>query len=122
MELNLFEHNMSVCRVDSLEGIDFGQLFVFVSKTDEEISLVCETASVPENAAMREDGWRMLKITGVLDFGMVGVIAKISRILADEQVSLFVVSTYNTDYILIKSDRLATAIRALERHGYLIIA
>lgn len=120
MELNVSEQLFTVCQIASTGMVDFNSPFVFVSKTDDEISLVCATPSVPVETLAREDGWRMLKITGVLDFSMVGVIAQIARILADERVSLFVVSTYNTDYILVKSDRLETAIRALEQHGYSI--
>jgi len=103
-----------------MENIDFTRNFVFLSKTDDEISLVCESCFVPDNAAAVESGWKALKIAGVLDFGMVGVIAKISEILSAAGISIFVVSTYNTDYIFLKAGNYEKSIELLSRNGYTI--
>ena len=82
--------------------------------------MVCESAYAPSNTIASEAGWRGLKISGILDFGMVGVIAKISGILAQAQISVFVVSTYNTDYIFIKTEAFDKGTAALAAHGYRI--
>ena len=93
----------SICKIQDISDVDFTRDFVFLSKTDEEISLVCESEYVPGAATVVESGWRAFRIDGILDFGMVGVIADITRVLADAGISVFVVSTYNTDYVLLKS-------------------
>ncbi len=120
MELKRIAQEFTVCKIADIGGVDFGREFVFLSKTDEELSLVCETVCVPANVLIAEDGWKGLKITGILDFGMVGVIAEISRHLAAAGISLFVVSTYNTDYILLKADRYEEGIKVLQKQGYTI--
>ena len=72
----------------------------FIGKTDEEKSLVCITSEVPENTIQRDDGWKAFCIHGVWDFSLIGILAKIATILADNGISIFAVSTYNTDYRL----------------------
>ncbi len=120
MELKRIELDFTVCKIEDITGVDFGREFVFLAKTDEELSLVCETDCVPGNVLIAEDGWKALKIIGMLDFGMVGVIAEISRHLAAAGISLFVVSTYNTDYILLKADSYEAGIEVLRKHDYII--
>ena len=121
MELQKIEGVFTVCKVARLEDIDFSGAFVFVSKTSEEISLVCETGYTPAKRIASEPGWRALKVSGVLDFGMVGVIAKISNILAEAEMSIFVVSTYNTDYIFLKEACFDRGVQVLGRKGYVIV-
>ena len=87
-------------------------------KTDEESSLVCRTEDVPDNITDREDGWKAFRIEGVLDFSLIGILAKISALLAENEIGIFVVSTFNTDYILVKSENYAKALNALEKAGY----
>ncbi len=70
----------------------------FISKTDEEISLVCKTKDAPSETIKRDDNWKGFRIKGELDFSQIGVLAKISSFLAEEKIGIFVVSTYNTDY------------------------
>ena len=122
MELQKIACDFSVCKIDSIEQVDFTREFVFLSKTSDEISLVCETDYVPPDATVSEPGWKALKISGVLDFSMIGVIAKISNILAEVEISIFVISTYNTDYILLKAENFDKAIEILGRNGYVIKA
>ncbi|MGI6152690.1 MAG: ACT domain-containing protein [Christensenellaceae bacterium] len=121
MEIKIIDIDFSVCKISSAEGIGLPGEFVFFAKTDDEISLVCETASVPENALAAEHGFRAMKIQGVLDFSLIGILSKIAAILADGGIGIFVVSTYNTDYILVKEDKLAEAARLLEENGYSIV-
>lgn len=73
---------------------------------------------VPIVANKTELGWRGLVIEGTLDFGMTGVLAAISQVLAAAQVSIFAISTYDTDYIFVKADKLEAACEALRRAGY----
>lgn len=118
MELNLLEQSFSVCKLPDAAGIVWGQPFCFVGKTDEELSLVCETCHVPENTTAREDGWRGFRMQGVLDFSLVGVLASVSSLLAQDGISIFAVSTYNTDYIFTKEENFNRAVALLTQAGY----
>ena len=95
--------------------------FFFVGKTDEEISLVCLTSDVPDNTTDRVDGWRTFRIEGVLDFSLIGILSEISKVLAENKIGIFVVSTYNTDYILVKRENLQKAQQALKATGYEVV-
>lgn len=121
MEIKVLEDEFTVSKLKDSEDIDFTEEFCFCGKTDEEISLVCKTDSVPENILEREDGWRAFRIEGVLDFSLTGILAKISTILADSKIGIFAISTFNTDYILVKEENLRKAIKALEENGYDVI-
>lgn len=94
---------------------------VFYARTEDEISLVCLENDVPDDVIAREDDWRILKINGILDFTLVGILASIAGILAEQGISIFAVSTFNTDYILVKGERLDDTVRALCDKGYEII-
>ena len=118
MKLIKLDLDFSICKVKDISLIDFTREFVFLSKTDDEISLVCETNPVPENATEINDNWKALKIYGVLDFSLTGIIADISNILALAGIGIFVISTFNTDYILLKKDQIEKAIVELEKRGY----
>lgn len=83
--------------------------------------MVCETSEVPSDFTDREDGWKGFYIDGVLDFSLVGILAKISQILADAGISIFAVSTYDTDYILVKTEKFENAIKILDDNGYEIV-
>ena len=110
-----------VCTIRELDQIDFAADVLLAAKTEREISLVCRPRSVPAKTAAREDGWKAFRIEGVLDFSLVGVLARIATLLAQERISIFAVSTYDTDYILVKKERLAAALATLERHGYALV-
>lgn len=120
MKLKLIEGNFSVCRLSDLPDLGKEREFFFCGKTDEEISLVCRTEEVPENTLSREDGWRAFRIQGVLDFSLIGVLAKISSLLAEGGIGIFVVSTYNTDYVLTKQKDYERALEILAQAGYSI--
>ena len=87
----------------------------------EENSLVCITGQVPANAAKHNDGWKAFRIQGVLDFSLIGILANIATLLADHAISIFTVSTYNTDYAFIKSDNYLRGLGILQAAGYTII-
>ncbi|WP_077609485.1 ACT domain-containing protein [Clostridium sp. Marseille-P2415] len=124
MNLKRISADFSVCRLSGpadLISLDGKSGFWFLGKTDEELSLVCETSAVPENAEEREDGFSAFRIEGVLDFSLIGILSKISTILADHGIGIFAVSTFNTDYILVKKENYEKALRQLEAAGYTII-
>lgn len=108
----------SVCKVSDYSGIDLMQPFCFTGTTDEEYSLVCPEAIVPENTTERDDGWRCFRITGQLDFSLIGILTRISRLLASNEIGIFAISTYNTDYILTKEENFEKALKVLKDAGY----
>ena len=120
LELKKLSYDLTICKVASTADINFDAEFYFIGKTDEEISLVCTTADTPVNISAREDGWKGFRIQGVLDFSLVGILSKISAILAQNNIGIFAVSTYNTDYILVKNENFKNALEVLETEGYLI--
>jgi len=120
MILFVLPQAFTVCKVSDISGVDFSQEFVFFSRTDEELSLVCENTFVPPNTLAREDGWRAFRVQGTLDFSMVGVLAAISALLAAQNISIFAVSTYNTDYLFTKSNVFDRALKVLSDAGYAI--
>ena len=106
----------SICRVADYSGVDRDQPFCFTGCTDTEKSLVCPTEACPANALKREDGWRCFRLPGPLDFSLVGVLAKITGCLRDAGIPVFAVSTYDTDYVLVRSadaERAGAALSAL---------
>ena len=120
MELKRLEYDLTVCKVLSESDLDLAKDFYFIGKTDEEISLVCRTEDTPQNTVEREDGWKGFRIQGVLDFSLIGILSKISGILAENGIGIFAVSTFNTDYILVKQENFDKAMRVLENSGYII--
>lgn len=122
MELKIIDADFSVCQINDIKDVDFSREYVFVGKTDEELSLVCSTDSVPKDYIIAEHGWKGFRVQGVLDFSLVGILSKLSSVLADSGISIFAVSTYNTDYILVKEDRLEEAAKILERNGFEVLS
>ena len=82
--------------------------------------MVCETDKTPEDTIEREDGWTAFRAVGVLDFSLTGILAKITTVLAQKEIGVFAVSTYNTDYALIKEKDQQAAEKALADAGYII--
>lgn len=120
MELMLLPHPFVVCQLQSVPLLSPQKQYWFLSITPDEISLVCPANEVPKDTIVSENGWRALKIAGVLDFALIGILADISGILAKQKISIFAVSTYNTDYVLLKEDKLLPALDALQKQGYSI--
>lgn len=121
MELKRIAHKLTVCKVPSISDIDIAADFYFIGKTDEELSLVCRTEDTPAVTVERDDGWKGFRIQGVLDFSLIGILSKISGILAEHKIGIFAVSTYNTDYILVKEENYERALEVLEAEGYEVI-
>ena len=91
--------------------------FFSVTRTTEELSIAAPE-SVDLAGTRREAGWACIKVLGPLDFGLTGILAGISEVMAKEAISIFAVSTFDTDYIMVKQDKIAQAIKALKKAGY----
>ena len=118
MRLKSLPYNLTVCKTADIQQLDLKKEFYFIGRTDEELSLVCRTEDAPAKATARDDGWRGFRIRGVLDFSLVGILAKLSGVLAANGIGIFAVSTYNTDYILVKAENAEKARAALEAAGH----
>lgn len=94
--------------------------FFSLTRTAEELSFVCNEAQIPETVLCAR-GWRLFKIDAVMDFSLVGIVAGISAALAGANVGIFVLSTYNTDYILVRQPDFAVAAAALQAAGYTVL-
>ena len=116
--LETLQPRFSMCKVEDYSGVDLTKPFCFTGTTDEENSLVCPESLVPGNTIERDDGWKGFRIIGQLDFSLIGILARISKILADSEIGIFAISTYNTDYILTKEENFKKAMKALQNAGY----
>lgn len=121
MELKKLEHSLTVCKVADISEIDMTADFYFIGRTDEELSLVCKTEDTPSKTIERDDGWRGFRIQGILDFSLIGILSKLSGILAEHKIGIFAVSTYNTDYILVKEQNFERALSVLVSEGYIVV-
>lgn len=122
MNIKKIDIEFSVCKVEDYREVNWKDEFVFIGKTNEECSLVCPVESVPAHTTHREDGWKAMRIEGILDFSLIGILAPIATILAEKKIGIFAVSTFNTDYILVKQPDYDKALNALSEAGYTIIA
>lgn len=121
MEIQTINHNFSVCKVKDYSQVDFNCEYCFIGKTDEEKSLVCITENIPDNVIEREDGWKAFRIQGILDFSLIGILSRLSSILAENNIGIFAISTFNTDYILMKQENYERALNILSSVGYRVI-
>jgi hypothetical protein len=114
---------IAVCRLDrhdSLPTWDTQGDFFSITRTTDELSIVCPESSIPDG--IRADrGWRALRVADVLDLSLVGILASLTVPLARAGISLFVVSTFDTDYLLVKEHDLVRAVEALRADGHVIL-
>ncbi len=123
LELVVIQGRYTIHRLDKTQKIPdtvFGSSFYSVTKTDDELSVVCESALIVP-ADQSETGWSCLKVLGPLEFSLTGILADLSDCLARAGVSIFAVSTYDTDYILVKTQALADTTAVLSAAGHKII-
>ncbi len=121
MDIRRILGNFTVCKLMDLSTVNYEAEYCFMGNAENECSLVCRTVDVPRNIVERDDGWRALRIEGVLDLSLIGVLAQIATLLAEAKISIFVVSTFNTDYIFVKKKNEARALKCLSRAGYNIL-
>jgi hypothetical protein len=122
-QLSIIPGLYSVCRLSSWSTVPDWALsgkFYSITSTSDELSIVCDSDYIPEKLP-REGHFKCFKIEEILDFSLVGVLASLTQTLAEVGISVFVISTYNTDYILVKENNLDIAVAALEKAGYTII-
>lgn len=122
LTMSVLEDTYSICRLEAASAIPDWALnsnFVSITRTMEELSIVCcqkyIPADIPDDiqCIQHVGGWKALKVEGPLDFGLTGILSGISKVLADKEISIFAVSTYDTDYILIRKEKLEMAVQAL---------
>jgi hypothetical protein len=123
LTMKLLKEKYGVCRFDNIDIIpEWAKLgdFFSITKTEEELSIVCNEDNIPQHIKC-EKHWRILKVQGPLDFSLIGILASISNILAEKEISIFAISTYDTDYILVKEKDVDKAVAALVSENYEII-
>ena len=121
MTLEIIDTPLSVCKVKDYSKADLCEPFTFIGCTDHENSLVCPTNKVPENTLNREDGWRAFRVAVSMEFSLVGILYRISKVLAEARIGIFAISTFDTDYILTKEQDFEKATAALKRAGYKVL-
>ena len=97
----------------------YRSIFFSLTQSADELSVVCKS-TIKIASRKQEDGWSCLRVEGVLDFGLTGILADLSGILADAGISIFAVSTYDTDYLLVKTETLTNAVAALHDAGHTV--
>jgi hypothetical protein len=122
LTLTVFPDRYAICRLspaDPIPGWANADRFVSISRTREELSIVCPEINVPHgiNAAK---GWRVLRCEGPLDYGLTGIVASLADPLAEAGVPIFPIATHDTDYVLIKEPQLEIAVNALTNYGHAV--
>ena len=123
MKLRLLDENFSIHRFNELNEVPdkiFQSSFFNITRTDDEVSVICPSSLNFDSKQCNKD-WRCIKVMGPLDFNLTGILANLSQVLANAQISIFSLSTYDTDYILVKSVTIKKSIAALESAGYKFI-
>ena len=120
MKLRIIDKEFAICKVKDFSQINLEDEFLFIGKTDDEHSIVFEMQSIPNNCTDIDAGWIAFKIEGQIDFSLIGIISKLSTILAETKVGICALSTYDTDYILVKKENLEDAKNALREHEYIV--
>ena len=120
LKIKLLDGTYAVCQMENTEKVPSWveeKVFFSFTKTEDEISVVMLQDKISTDIKAEKD-WRILKVEGTLDFSLIGILAKISSVLAENQISIFVISTFNTDYILVKEEKIEKAMTALSEEGY----
>ena len=120
MKLSTLAQTFAVCRLDANNAIPSWVLqspFFSIGKTNDELSIVCEQKLVPDGIKCERD-WRAFKVEGPLDFGLTGILTSIANPLAEAKISIFVISTFDTDYVMIRANDFERARLALVNAGF----
>jgi len=120
LKLSLLSDTFAICRLEPEAGIPSWALagdFFSVTRTKEELSLVCPQEMVPEGTHCEKD-FRSIKVEGPLDFALVGVLASLTEALAQEEISILAISTFDTDYLLVKEAQVDRAVQKLTQAGH----
>ena len=118
MNLFLLDGSFAVCKLPDFSGVHVSGEVFFMARTETEFSLVCLEKEVPANAIAVERGWRAIGVAGPLEFFLVGLLSELTGILAGQKLPIFAISTYDTDYLLVREKQLTVAIDALRQAGH----
>lgn len=117
MDLKMIEEKFAICQVQNFNGIDFERDYTFTAKTKDEYSIICLEKYVPEKCIKVEYGWNCFRIAEDAAFEKYGMIAFLADIIAKQQTGILVVATFDTDYILIKEEKIESVKAALIKEG-----
>jgi len=120
LNLSILPDMYAVCQMPSKTPIPMwatASSFYSVTQTSDEISIVCESKEVPTSVKAKQN-WRMIKVEGPLDFSLTGILASLAVPLANAQISIFVISTFDTDYLLVQDKSLSKAVMVLRNSGF----
>lgn len=123
LTLSLLPEKLAICRLDPDADVPTwtsGSRFLSITRTDDELSVVCAEAGVPEEVKS-DRGWRCLKVAGPLDLALTGVLASLANPLAEGYINIFAISTYDTDYLLVKEESLPCSIDVLTQSGHRVV-
>ena len=121
MKLQVLEYKLSIVRLSAGEAIPAWAMtseFFSISKTKDELSIVCDAMVVPQDVLIQNHGWKCIQVVGPLDFALTGILSELAQPLAQANVSIFAISTYDTDYLLVKMDTLDKTIEVLASEGH----
>lgn len=121
MRIQKIPYDFSVCKVADYSLVNLAAEYCFTGRTEDENSLVCITGDVPLNVTQREEGWKAFRVAGTLDFSLIGILSEICGILAENRICVFLISTFDTDYVLTKKENYERALDLLETAGYEIV-
>jgi hypothetical protein len=122
MKLIASDLPLAVCRLGGADPIPNWAVqgaFFSITRTAEELSVVCPEKLVPKEVRA-ERGWRALRVAGVIDFSVIGVLAELTALLAEDRIGVLALSTYNTDYLLVKEHDLGRATEKLREAGHIL--
>lgn len=121
MQLIVLPDNLAVCRLSPSEDVPIWvwreKSLLSVTFTADELSVVCASENVPNDVQCERD-WRAMKVQGPLEFSLTGILASLAGPLAEAGIAIFALSTYDTDYILVKEDVLQQAVTVLRQYGH----
>jgi hypothetical protein len=123
MNLTILQGTYAICRFSTNETIPqqiYASSFYSITKTVEEISIVVEESLVPDKTSKVEKNWRIFKVEGPLDFGLTGILNSLTRPIAEAGISIFAISTFDTDYIMVKESKLDLVVEVLEKSGHVV--
>lgn len=124
MQLMLLPGQLAICRLPAGASVPewarVAGMLLSITRTADELSVVCDEASVPAEM-LAERGWRALQVAGPLDFALTGVLAALAAPLAQAGVSIFALSTYDTDYVLVREADVERAVAALAQAGHDVV-
>lgn len=121
LRLSVLPNKLAICRLDKNAPIPSwatNDSFFSITRTTDELSIVCSKDNIPDNIRS-EKNWRALKVIGPLDFSLTGILASLANPLAEAKISIFAISTFDTDYILVKNEKLKEAVKILSTFCYI---